>query len=551
MAELHPELSRPLTLAQYREHEMLRLLATVLPDGHHVYHGMQTSNLHEGEQRYGELDAVVVFPSGHLAILEVKAGEVDFSERGVFKRYGSDEKNIANQAHAQLRGLIGGLRSEGLGKVHIAHFLLLPDFRVMTGGIGYPRERIIDASQLDQIPEILAGVNVDPPLSAVELGQLHNFLANRFAVVPDSACRQGHLRIATLRLSEGLATWVPRIQSQAGIYVVEATAGSGKTQLALALLQNAAATAQRSRYVCFNRPLADHIIRMVSPRVDVSTIHELAIDALRATDTAPAFSDSGTFERGFDAMRAANKQITPNVDLLIIDEAQDFDGEWLEALLPRLKPDGRLYLMGDPDQAIYKKEPFELPEAVRVICRDNFRSPRRIVDTVNLLKLVPQPIVAKGVEAGEEPSLHVHAADDLGGLACASAIVDRLVREGCSFEDISVLSFRGRERSRLLNGERLGSHSLKRFTGAFDLSGNALWSDGDLLAESVYRFKGQSAPVIIVCEIDFAVVDELSARKLFVAMTRAQTQLHLVLSAAAEKALLERLQADDLDTLEA
>ena len=80
---------------------MVQLLSQALPDACTIYHSLQISHLHEGSPRYGELDVVVVFPSGHLAVLEVKAGQVDLSERGAFKRYGSVEKNLAHQAHAQ------------------------------------------------------------------------------------------------------------------------------------------------------------------------------------------------------------------------------------------------------------------------------------------------------------------------------------------------------------------------------------------------------------------------------------------------------------------
>ena len=47
---------------------------------------------------------------------------------------------------------------------------------------------------------------------------------------------------------------------------------------------------------------------------------------------------------------------------------------------------------------------------------------------------------------------------------------------------------------------------------------------------------------MIVCEIDFEQLGELEARKLFVAMTRAQSQLHLILTPAAEQALAGRLE---------
>lgn len=521
---------------------MLQLLADALPSTWRVYHSIKTSQLHEGTQRYGELDAVAVAPSGHVAVLEIKAGAVEFAEDGAFKQYGGTRKSLVHQAHAQLQGLIGRLRDAQLGAVQIAHFLVLPDFRVKDGSIGYPRERIIDASQLDAMAPLLAEATQNAPLDPDQIERLLAFLGNRFAVVPDASCRHGQRLATTRRLADGLATWVPRFHTPSGIYVVEATAGSGKTQLALKLLSEATVRKQRACYVCFNRPLADHIVRLAPPRADVSTVHELAISALRATGVDPDFSSSATYPAAFEALATANAQASATLDLLIIDESQDFDGDWLQALLPRLKLDGRLYVMGDAEQAIYRKESFDLPDAARIVCQDNFRSPRRLVETINLLGLTATPVQARGPDLGEAPELHVVGARDLGGLQRAAEIVANLLREGHCLEDIAVLSFHGRERSRLINSEQLGPWPLRRFTGNFDAAGNACWAEGVLLAESVYRFKGQSAPIVIVCEIECDQFGDLEARKLFVAMTRAQSQLHLVMTPSAEQALAERLE---------
>jgi hypothetical protein len=49
----------------------------------------------------------------------------------------------------------------------------------------------------------------------------------------------------------------------------------------------------------------------------------------------------------------------------------------------------------------------------------------------------------------------------------------------------------------------LGQTSLRHFTGDYDLFGQPVYSQGDVLVESVYRFKGQAAPAVILAEIDF------------------------------------------------
>lgn len=60
------------------------------------------------------------------------------------------------------------------------------------------------------------------------------------------------------------------------------------------------------------------------------------------------------------------------------------------------------------------------------------------------------------------------------------------------------------------------------------------------MVESLRRFKGQSAPVVVLynIDIDFDTVTDAERRKLFVGLTRGQLRVDLVLSERAERALL-------------
>jgi superfamily I DNA and RNA helicase len=82
---------------------------------------------------------------------------------------------------------------------------------------------------------------------------------------------------------------------------------------------------------------------------------------------------------------------------------------------------------------------------------------------------------------------------------------------------------------------------MKTYTGRYDLLGQPIYSDGDVLLESVYRFKGQAAPAIVFAEIDFEQLDDRAVRKLFVGATRAIMKLVLVVSERSAAVLLERL----------
>jgi superfamily I DNA and RNA helicase len=112
--------------------------------------------------------------------------------------------------------------------------------------------------------------------------------------------------------------------------------------------------------------------------------------------------------------------------------------------------------------------------------------------------------------------------------------VNSLLEQGFALDDIVILTEHGRRKSKLLNAECIGRFTIRKFTGAYSREGNPVWSSGKLLVESLYRFKGQSAPAIILSEVDFTELSDQERRKLFVGMTRAQLNLQVVLSTHAE-----------------
>ena len=223
---------------------------------------------------------------------------------------------------------------------------------------------------------------------------------------------------------------------------------------------------------------------------------------------------------------------------------QDIEPQSVEALVNRLKSDGRIYLLGDSTQSVYQRAAFDLTGAVRISCNENFRSPRRIVEAINLMGLSQNKIVAHCPEVGEAPDIRTYPASDIGGVRALDAAIADLLAKGVDPSQMAVVTFAGRERSQALARDAVGGLALRKYTGRFDRAGNPSWTQGALLVETLYRFKGQAAPYVILCEVDFAELDDKQRRKLFVGMTRAQLHLVLIMSKAAETALLESVNAD-------
>lgn len=522
-----------------RELDVLEHLQQCLPDGFEIFHGVAWHTLYLGADHHGEIDLVILSPSGTILLMEVKAGEVILRNGEVLKLYQGREHDVARQTRVQYSAMVSRLTEVQL-HAQVTNCLVLPDYRVGDAPVvAIPRDRIIDATDYPSL-----GTRVREMLesghSKSDVESIRRFLANEFRVSIDLQVLGDQVRRSSRRLADGLATWVPRIVSPSGAIRIQATAGSGKTQLALRLLDDAAASGQHSLYVCFNRSLADHIGRIAPPSARVTSFHELCVDHYAHAHGAPDFSRPDIFQTLTQAYCAAVEALAPRYDLVIIDEGQDFEPDWVASLLPQMRDEGRLYVLEDAAQRLYEREGFDLDGAVTLSCDDNFRSPQAVCGVINALRLSEHAIAGRSPYTGELPGFRVYR-DEQDLLVHTGQAVQDLVARGIPLVEIVVLSGRGRVKSVLQNADRIGDFVLKRFNGQYTPDGDPCWTQGDLLVESVYRFKGQSAAGVVLSELDFDELTDIERRKLFVGLTRAHLAVEMVLSTRAEACLARAL----------
>lgn len=108
-------------------------------------------------------------------------------------------------------------------------------------------------------------------------------------------------------------------------------------------------------------------------------------------------------------------------------------------------------------------------------------------------------------------------------------IVGRLLAERFPPKQLVILSCRGMQSTPFRDRERVGNHTLARFTGEYDLFGNQVVSEGQILFDTVRRFKGQQEAAVILVDVDPRETKlQQELRVLFCGMTRATVRLELV-----------------------
>ncbi|MCP5239337.1 MAG: ATP-binding domain-containing protein [Zoogloeaceae bacterium] len=543
MAKVFPDGWRELeaTGAAQREIETLGLLAAALPDDYTIYHSVHWTCLEQGFSIYGDVDFAVVNRAGDLLFIEQKSGFLNEGRDGLSKRQAGRSIQVAAEISRVLH-VLGGKLAARLGdeQVRLEYLFYCPDYHIREPqSAGLEAARIVDASRRDRLAPLIREV-LPAGEDAGRAATVHRFLRDVIRLEPDVSALIGHARSMITRVAGGLAQWARQLDFEPFRLRVEGTAGSGKTQLALAEYRAAVEAGKRPLYLCYNRPLADQFNRVAPAGGLALTFHSLCDRLLRAAGRAPDFSRADAFERLVEEAAALEPDETFRFDVLIVDEGQDFSERWRDLALRHAGPDARVLWLEDPLQNLYGRAPVALPGWVSLRADSNFRSPRAVVRL--LRELLPEggAIEAASPIASSEVSFLVYQ-DEAQMAERVKEAIRLCYSEGFRKEDLAIVSWRGREHSRLIALERLGANTLKHFTGEYDLLGEPRYTAGDVLVESVYRFKGQSAPAVILAEMDFGELDQAALRKLFVGATRAMMKLVVVLSADADRALKARL----------
>jgi hypothetical protein len=544
MAHLHPtgwqEMSA--TGAAAREIETLAYLnATLAESPYHIYHGVHWTNVEKGYSAFDQVDFVIVAPNGRVLLIEQIAGFLNETPDGLVKQYAGKPRRVAQHIMRSIRVLTERFGSE----LSIDYVLYCPDYLVRDPHLaGLDPRHIIDASNKHLLAQMVRDILPvgDAPADA-QFDKVTRFLGNMLSLRPDPSAMIGNAARMVARLSGGLATWAHRLEFAPFRLRVMGTAGSGKTQLALSEYAAAIEAGLCPLYVCYNRPLADHIQTLVPDGGRVTSFHMLSDAFARERGNTPNYAAPDVWEKIEAEMTVSPLPANWQYDVLIVDEGQDFSSAWRDILLRMLRPEGRAIWLEDPNQNLYGKQSVPLPDWVTLHSDTNYRSPRQIVELLATIGATDTPVEAGSPFKGADIEELVYPEGDTEAmLAQTRRAVTLCLGAGFTREDIAIASFRGREKSAILHLDQLSDvHTLKSFTGEYDLFGNPQYRDGGLLAESVYRFKGQSAPAIIFTEIDFEEMDQLVLRKLFVGMTRARLKLVLVLSERAEQQLLDRI----------
>ena len=522
------------------ELDTLGELKASLPNDYMIFHEVHWSREYEAWTHFGEIDFVVLNRSGEVLFIEQKNGGLEETDEGLVKRYGTDEKNVAQQVHRSIDKVREKFNwQNGKNRTLVVDYLIYcPDYRVkQVNAAGLNAERIVDAAAKDGLSkriETLLGSGEETRDGWYE--KVKDFFYQTFDLVPDIHTHIGSQEKQFVRQSGALADILTNLEMEPFRLKISGAAGSGKSLFARRFLDREVSANRKVLLICFNRPLADRIRESVGGAGKVSTFYGFCDEFLqslgRRLDFSSMRTDPGFWQRVQDRVLVQEIGEESKYDTLIVDEGQDFEQEWFEIIQLFLREDANILWLEDGDQNLQDKPLVSLDGFVRYSSKINYRSPESIARFMK--NTLPFPfeqgndlpglgVAVHGyMDAGEQPKI-------------VGEIVQRLMRQGFTHNDIVVITCVGVLSSVISQYDQVGSVGLRHFTGQYDEDGRQVMTEGHLMFDSIYRFKGQEAPAVILVDID-PNTENLTRdeRILFCGMTRATVRLELVVKSENE-----------------
>jgi superfamily I DNA/RNA helicase len=361
-----------------------------------------------------------------------------------------------------------------------------------------------------------------------------------------------HHRIVQITLDQR-ATMLGLLENER--VLVEGTAGSGKTLLALEFALTLADRGERVLFLCYNRHLCawlqeqarrDPRAHRLGALLEISTFHSCARRlAQRAhvgfdvpSGDEQEFWDNEVpliMEQSLEVLRARGQ--TEAFDAVVVDEAQDFAPDWWVTIesLCRAGQKGRLYAFLDMNQSLRgtaKRPPVPLPSQFSLTT--NCRNTKSIARSGSSVAKINVRLLA-GSPPGESPAVR-RATSSATEAGLVLAEIRQLLQQGIKPHQLVLIG--------------PASHAKGALARHLEVDGVPLIDDASdwrrgagVLVTTARAFKGLEADIVIAYGLGgFGAL--FTPTDLYVAWTRAKHRLVLVCQAGEVRATAEAALAD-------
>jgi hypothetical protein len=535
---------------------------------------------------YGEIDFVVLLPTGGVVCLEIKGGRVS-CKNGVWEttdRFGVTS-SLKKSPFMQAREAMFALRSaveekHGTGsdasRCLFACAVIFPDVDCPPQTAEFSVWEAIDRNALIKTPisklvlTVLSGQRSKvrgyqpPPGPATGIRDIRQFLRPDFDRIVARPTVINECEASLISLTEDQYSVLDMISDNPRC-LIEGAAGTGKTVLALEYARRQAAKGLKVLLLCFNRLLGEWF-ESAAGAAGKSTlsatsyfrfVRELIVKSEWGAEFETAEQNAGQKELFSELLPLygllAAEALTHQYDLIVLDEAQDLLRPDTVSLLGTLLSGGiaggKWYVFGDfTRQCIYGNSSREsCLQALNSVCpnfshaklQTNCRNTRRIGEETALLSGFASPPYKLGQVDGL-PVDYRYWRNAQQQLEKLTEVVQLLFAEGMNLQDLVLLSPRKFEDS---VASRLSCMAKNHGT----ISAVEIRSGVVPLAKipkvgfaTIQSFKGMESSAAIICDIQRVENDEPQAL-LYTGMSRARSLLILMVHESVREAVAKSM----------
>ena len=544
-----------------------------------VLHSLGLSR--RGKKPFGEIDFVILIPEAGVFCLEVKGGGVSCRD-GIWyteNRTGTVAE-LKRSPFAQARDGMFALRDAVLNRATVGfpsgivfgYAVVMPDVLFSAMSPEWEAHQILDRDALrrpistslrrlaSEQRRLLNIPTADKEPTRANIGILAQLLRPDFDAIVTRGTQIEQTEERLLQLTQEQFDALDLLEDNPRC-LFHGAAGTGKTMLALEYARRSAQSGLRTLLVCFNRLLGDWLNKQIAGSTFPSELtagryFKLLRERIVQSSLGTEFLEKERNENGaqlYDLVYGAFgslaiEEIGETYDVLVVDEAQDllYPGV-LDAFCAWLKgglAGGRWAIFGDFErQAIFGSRNANNMKALLVERAPHFSTGRLRQNCRNTRNIGEETALLSGFQSLP------YRVGQTGGLAVdyryynsppnqrkvLADVLRRLIADGIKASDIIVLS-----------RNRLSNSAIAELDGGTDfkligVAGPDRSRVPIVRFATIQAFKGMESPVIVLCDVSQVSEDEPQAL-LYVAMSRARSQLTVLIDEVAKPAIRECLR---------
>jgi len=493
-----------------------------LGDDWHVIHSVAWQGLRGKREGDGEADFILVHKDVGVIVIEVKGGEISV-DRGQWKSHRLDNGAIVNidnpfeQAAAAKSKLYKWVGERVKFVVPTMHAVVFPGGRAPNNmGPAATAAITIDSAGLHDLGASIAKVvshwKISCKLDQRQVDEVINLLAPTTAIKRTAADDAYDAEHALVRLTEEQRRAFSGLKRTRRA-IVYGGPGTGKTLLAGEKAAQMAADGSKVLFVCYNQLLARALQTSKHlSKVDIVTFHSLCMrSAARNGATIPKNPTQSWWDTDapYQLVESAQDE-AQKYDAIVVDEAQDFSEDWLQALLALLKEEesSPFYVFADADQRLWSRtwtpRADWLPYELTINCRNTQPIAEKVAG------VVLTAVEAAGATGPEPKWSTLKPTADVAGFIC-DTIAD-LLDLGFEARDIVVLC-EDAELADRVSQMTAGNASCCRFGGK------------GVVVETIARFKGLDSAAIVLA---LGEADQTPDTAAYVGFSRARSYLQVI-----------------------